>query len=90
MELTWKDSGANFLPETGAFAGAGPVAVRAAGDTLEFSGRDWKRIARLTEKTLTIEQNTALPADRLAPEKRGNTSLSIIRASPSRATYKLE
>jgi Glycosyl hydrolases family 35 len=90
MELTWKDSGANFLPEAGAFAGAGPVAVRAAGETLEFSGRDWKRIARLTENALTIEQNTPLPADRLAPEKRGNTSLSITRASASRATYKLE
>jgi hypothetical protein len=90
MEFTWKDSGVNFLPDPGALAGGGPVAIRAVGDALEFSGKGWKRVARLAENALTIEQNTTLPADRLAPERRGNISFSITRVSSSQVTYKLE
>jgi hypothetical protein len=90
MEFTWKDSGTNFLPEQGAFAASGAVEVRAAGDALEFEGKGWKRTVRLVDSVLVVEQSTALPPDRLAPEKVGNTSLSIERASPMRAVYTLK
>jgi hypothetical protein len=89
MEFTWKDANVNFLPEGGVFAGPSPVEVRANGDTLEFTGKNWKRTARLAEASLTIEQSSPLPADGLAPEKRGNTALTIARPSPSSATYSL-
>jgi hypothetical protein len=90
MEFTWKDSNTNFLPDAGAFAAAGPVEVRAAGDTLEFAGKGWKRTARLAESTLTIEQSTALPPEGLAPEKRGNIGLAVERPSALRAVYTLK
>jgi hypothetical protein len=89
MEFTWKDANVNFLPEGGVFAAQGPAEVRANGDTLEFTGKNWKRTARLAETSLTIEQSSPLSADGLAPEKRGNTTLTIARPSPSRATYSL-
>ena len=89
MEFTWKDSNLNFLPEQGLFAGPGPVEVRAADDTLEFTGKGWKRTARLSETTLTIEQSSPLPADRLSSEKRGGATLTIARPSATRATYTL-
>jgi hypothetical protein len=89
IEFTSKDAGANFLPETGAFAALGPVQVQARGDALEFSGRGWRRTVRLAESTLSIEQDTPLPADGLAPEKRGNIGLEIAHPSASRATYTL-
>jgi hypothetical protein len=90
MEFTWKDTNVNFLPEQGLFAGPGPVEVRAAGDALEFTGKGWKRTARLSETTLTIEQSSPLPADRLNPEKRGGATLTIARPSPTRVTYTLD
>jgi hypothetical protein len=89
MEFTWKDSNLNFLPEQGLFAGPGPVEVRAADDTLEFIGKGWKRTARLSETTLTIEQSSPLPADRLSSEKRGGATLTVARPSATRATYTL-
>src|SRR5262249_49178280 len=58
IEFTWKDGGLNFLPEQGLFAAAGRVDVRENGDTLEFSGRGWRRTARLVEGEMTIEQTT--------------------------------
>jgi Glycosyl hydrolases family 35 len=89
MELDWKDGNLNFLPEQGTLAGAGPVEVHAAGDALEFTARGWTRTVRLAGSVLTIEQSTPLPPDRLAPEKRGNVTFSIDRASPSSAVYRL-
>jgi hypothetical protein len=90
MEFTWKDTNYNFLPEGGALAAPGPVEVHANGDTLEFQGKTWKRTVSLSGSALTVEQNSPLPADALAPGKRGNTSLTIDHASPTRAVYKLD
>jgi hypothetical protein len=89
MEFTWKDTNVNFLPEQGLFAGPGPVEVRAADDALEFTGKGWKRTARLSETTLTIEQSSPLPTDRLSSEKRGGATLTVARPSPTRAAYSL-
>jgi hypothetical protein len=89
MEFTWKDTNVNYLPEQGLFVGSGPVEVRAADDALEFTGKGWKRTARLSETTLTIEQSSPLPADRLTSEKRGGATLTIARPSPTRVTYRL-
>jgi hypothetical protein len=89
MEFCWKDTNVNFLPEQGLFAGPGPVEVRAAGDALEFTGKGWRRSARLSETTLTIEQSSPLPGDALSSEKRGGATLTIARPSPTRATYTL-
>jgi hypothetical protein len=89
MEFTWKDTNVNYLPEQGLFAGPGPVEVRASDDALEFTGKGWKRTARLSETTLTIEQSSPLPADRLSSEKRGGATLTIVRPSVTRVTYTL-
>jgi hypothetical protein len=90
MEFTWKDSDTNFLPDQGVFGASGAVQVRAAGDALEFEAKGWKRTVRLVDSTLVVEQTTALPPDHLAPEKVGNTSLSIERVSPMRTVYALQ
>ena len=87
IELKWKDSNASFLPEQGALAATGAVDVRANGDALEFSGKGWKRTVRLADHTLTIEQNTPLPADGLVPMQRGSGSLAIERESANRVLY---
>jgi hypothetical protein len=87
-EFTWKDGNVNFLPEQGAFVGAGRVDVREVGDALEFSTKTWKRTVRLTDATLTVEQSTALPPDNLVPEKRGSATLTIERRSPTTAVYR--
>jgi stage V sporulation protein SpoVS len=90
MDFTWKEADLDFLPAQGAFAAAGPVEVRAAGDALEFTGKGWKRTARLVDAALTIEQTTALPPDPLTDGKRGNVSLTVRRESPSRVVYSLK
>ena len=82
MEFTWKDTNTNFLPESGVFAQAGPVEVRQKGDALEFTGKGWKRTVTLNGNALTIEQSTPLPAETLATEKRGNTTLTVERPAP--------
>jgi hypothetical protein len=87
MEFTWKDTNVNFLPEQGLFAAPGPVEVRAVDGALEFTGKGWKRTARLAETTLTIEQNSPLPADAPTSEKRGGATLTVARPSPTRSTY---
>jgi len=87
IEFTWKDTGVNFLPESGALAGSGPVEVRSTGDRLEFSGHGWKRTVRLAGNRLEVEQNSPLPAESIKPEKRSGVSLSIDRAAPTRAVY---
>ena len=51
MEFTWKDGNLNFLPEQGAFAGAGGVDVRENGDALEFTGNGWKRTVKLRRRS---------------------------------------
>ena len=89
MEFTWKDTNANFLPESGVFASQGPVEVQAAPDALEFSGKGWKRTVRLTDSTLAIAQSTPLPGDPPGPEKRGNIALTVERPAPARAVYTL-
>ena len=90
MELNAKDLNVNFLPEQGLLTGPGPVDVRAGGDTLEFSGKGWGRTVRLSENTLTIEQSTPLPSDGLAPDRRGNVSLTIAHPSATRAVYTVQ
>jgi hypothetical protein len=89
MEFTWKDTNANFFPEGGTFAAPGPVEVHANGDTLEFQGKNWRRTVSLSDTTVTVDQTTPLPAETPVPEKRGNTSLTVTRPSPTRAVYTL-
>ena len=90
MEFNWKDTNLNFLPEQGAFSAPGAVEVHASGDALEFTAKDWKRTVRLAGATLTFEQTTPLPADGLAPDKRGNIAFSIAHPAPGRAVYTLQ
>ncbi|HXB68931.1 MAG TPA: beta-galactosidase [Candidatus Acidoferrales bacterium] len=95
MEFTWKDTNVNFFPEGGVFAAPGPVEVQTHGNSLEFQGKDsqgkdWKRTVSLSDTTLTVDQTTPLPAAAPAPEKRGNTSLSVTHPSPTRAVYTLQ
>jgi hypothetical protein len=94
LEFTWKDSapnGLNVLPEGGAFAGAGPVEVHAGDGTLEFTGKDWKRTVRLAgaEASLTVEQNTPLPAETLETGKHNEITFHVARESTIRAVYTL-
>jgi hypothetical protein len=89
MEFTWKDTGVNFLPEQGIFAAPGTVEVQNQGDTLQFSGKGWKRTVRLAQTTLSIEQTSALPPDGLSPEKRGGATLKIERPAAGRTVYTL-
>jgi hypothetical protein len=89
LEFTAKDSNTNFLPEQGLFAAAGAVEVETAGDSLVFAGRNWKRTVRLAGGSLTVEQTTPLPPIPLASEKRGGVTLTVERASPTRAVFSL-
>jgi len=89
MEFTAKHSGANFLPETGAFAAPGAVAVLPLEDGLEFRGPGWRRTAHLAGGTLTIDQDTPLPAAEIEATKIGDTTLSLERPSLNRAVYAL-
>ena len=90
MELTWKDTNTNFLPEAGALAQSGPVEVRPRDGALEFTGKNWKRTVALTGSTLIIEQSAPLPAEILTAGKRGNVTLSVGRPSPTRAVCTLD
>jgi hypothetical protein len=89
MELTWKDTGANFLPENGVFAQGGPVEVKPVADGIEFAGRDWKRTITLSEATVKVEQTNPLPGDMPSTQKRGNTTMTMSLTSPSQAIYSL-
>jgi hypothetical protein len=89
VEFTWKDTGANFLGERGAFASAGRLDARAVGDALELTGKDWKRTIRLSEGTLTIEQTTDLPSGGPEPGKQGSVALTVERPSERTAVYAL-
>jgi hypothetical protein len=90
MELTWKDTNTNFLPVDGLLAQPGPVEVHAKGDALEFVGNGGTRTVRLTDATLSIEQNSPLPMDAFSPELVGNLRLTIVRPSPFRVTYEIQ
>ncbi|MDR3704108.1 MAG: beta-galactosidase [Candidatus Sulfopaludibacter sp.] len=90
MEFTSKETGANFLPDRGAFAAAGPVQARAVGERLEISGKGWTRAISLIDNALTIEQTSPLPADNLTAQKQGNLTLSVEHPSPTRAVYTLK
>ncbi|MGB7759751.1 MAG: hypothetical protein WBL61_07980 [Bryobacteraceae bacterium] len=87
MEFTAKPGNANFLPEAGLFAAPGPVAIRALDDGLEFTGPRWRRTARLAGATLTIDQDTPLPATPADPIKIGSTTLTVDHPTPTRAVY---
>ncbi len=89
MEFTSKETGANFLPEQGAFAAPGAVEVKATGEQLVFTGKNWARTVSLHEGTLTIEQTPPLPADGLKDLKQGNLTLTVEHPSPSKAVYTL-
>jgi hypothetical protein len=94
LEFVWKDSapnGLNVLPESGAFAGAGPVEVRAGDGALEFTGKDWKRTVRLAgaEATIAVQQNTPLPAETLETGKHNEIAFKVARESATRALYSL-
>jgi hypothetical protein len=89
MEFTWKDTAVNFFPEGGVFAAPGPVEVQAHDNILEFQGKAWKRIVSLTDTAVTVDQTTPLPAETPPQEKRGNTTLTVTRPSPTRAIFTL-
>jgi len=89
IELTWKDTDTNFLPEEGVFAQPGAVEVRADGNNLVLAGNGWTRSIRLNDSSLSIEQNTALPHDSLKPQALGAIGLGIDRQSENRAVYTL-
>jgi hypothetical protein len=90
MEFTAKQANANFLPDAGAFAATSRVSVRPLEDGLEFTGPGWRRTAHLTGATLTIEQDTPLPAAPVESTKIGNIALTVDRPSPTRAVYTLQ
>ena len=89
IEFTWKDTNTDFFSEGGVFAAPGPVQVQAHDNGLEFQGNGWKRTVSLSDTAVTVDQTTPLPAETAAPEKRGNTTLTITRPSPTRAVYSL-
>jgi len=90
LELTWKDTGVNFLNEGGAFPGSSRVEARAAGDALELAGKDWKRTIRVADGTVTIDQTTPLPRGGPEPAKQGNVTLTVERPSDHTAIYTLK
>ena len=90
MEFLWKDTGANFLPDAGAFTGPGAVEVAKRDDALEISAGAWKRTVRLDGATLSIEQSTPLPQETLQSFKRDAVALEVKRESARRAVYSLD
>jgi hypothetical protein len=94
LEFVWKDSapnGLNVLPESGAFAGVGPVEVHAGDGALEFTGKDWKRTVRLAgaEARISVEQTTPLPTESLETGKHNEIMFQVARESATRAVYTL-
>ena len=68
----------------------GGVDVRENGDTLEFTGKGWKRTVKLVEGALSIEQSTATAAGSSDGGKRGNVVFSDRAAVAVRvAVYRL-
>ncbi len=94
LEFVWKDAapnGLNVLPENGALSGVGAVEVRAGQGKLEFSAKDWKRTVSLAggEASLTVEQNTPLPAGNVETGKHNEITLHVARESANRTVYTL-
>jgi hypothetical protein len=85
-EFTWKDTGVNFLPVEGLFAGAGGVAISPGQGSLEMSGNAWKRTFRLRAGSITVDQ-AGLPPVALDTTKRGNITFSVERVSGSRIVF---
>src|SRR5579871_199395 len=90
LDLTWKDTDTNFVPDEGAFVQPGSVTVRPSGDALQIAGDGWTRTVRLSGGVLTIEQTSALPRDTLTPQTTANVTLSIDRQSAARVVYTLQ
>jgi hypothetical protein len=44
----------------------------------------------LSGTALTVEQSTQLPPENLTSEKRGNITLTVERADPTRVVYSLK
>jgi hypothetical protein len=93
LEFVWKDSGINILPESGALAGKGVADVQITPEgALEFQAHGWRRTVRLAGSgaSMTIEQNTPLPAETLQTGKTGNIAFRVTRESPTRTVYSME
>lgn len=96
VEFVWKETGANMLPEAGAFQAANPVQCRLDNRgqeaSLEIAGAGWRRIVRVTggASQVSVEQDTALPEETLSERKTGQVILRISRSAPNRAVYALE
>jgi hypothetical protein len=90
LEFTAKQANVNLLPYAGLYAAPGRVTVRALDNGLEFTGAGWRRTARLSGATVTIEQDSPLPAAAIEPTKIGNAALTIERPSASRAIYTMQ
>ena len=88
MEFTWKDRAPIFCPNRA--RSPRPARWRSAPPATRWISRAGAGSARCGWRmALTVEQTTALPPDHLAPEKVGNTSLSIEHVTPMRAIYTL-
>ncbi|HUA60437.1 MAG TPA: beta-galactosidase [Verrucomicrobiae bacterium] len=90
VELIWKDTGANFLNEAGAFAAAGRTEARANGDALELTGPGWTRTIRVAGSTITIEQTTPLLSSGPEASQQGNVTLTVEHPSDRKAVYTLK
>ncbi|MDE3164666.1 MAG: hypothetical protein KGN36_02585, partial [Acidobacteriota bacterium] len=90
IELTWKDTGGDFLPEGGILAQAGAVEVRPVAGGLEFSGKGWKRTATLTGAALSLEQTAPLALPPGLAGKRGNITLKVSQPAAPRAVLSFE
>ena len=91
MEFTWKDTNTNFLPETGLLAGSGPVEIHSIGsDILQFTSQALERAITLSGSTLTIDQSIPMPSELLRVGKKGNTTLSVERPTPTKILLHLE
>ena len=90
VEFTGKGHQPELSPEQGVFAGSGPVDVRANGDALEITGRNWKRTVRLVDNVLSVEQTSPLPRDGLSNNQNGSTSLSVERPASGRSIFTLK
>ncbi|MBS1856606.1 MAG: beta-galactosidase [Acidobacteria bacterium] len=90
IDLTWKDTGANLLPEAGILAQSGAVEVRPVSGGLEFAGKGWKRTATLSGAVLTLEQSLPLSLPPGLAGKHGNIALTVSQPAPSRAVLSIE
>jgi hypothetical protein len=90
LEFVWKDSNLDLLPESGAWAGVGPVVARVRdGNRLELVTSAGTRTLTLEGAALTVEQSTMLAGGGPPPEKRNEVSLEVKRESATRTVYSL-